>query len=79
MAKLDKVHAPVLGWCKATIHSLRRGFATAAVRCGIHIAAIPIAIRNPQGVTLQYVALPAADKATKTTNLAIAFYQNEAK
>ena len=79
MAGLDKVYAPVLGWCKATIHSRRRGFATAAVRCGIHMAAITIAMRHSQGVTLQYVALPPEDKATITTKLAIASYRDELK
>ena len=40
MARMDKQYASTLGWVKATIHSRRRGFATAAVRCGIH-SAIP--------------------------------------
>ena len=74
MASMDKVYAPILGWYKATIHSRRRGFATAAVRCGVHMAQITIAMRHSQGVTLQYVALSLADKATMTTRLAIAAY-----
>ena len=78
MARKDKAYAPALGWCKATIHSRRRGFATAAVRCGIHMAAITIAMRHSQGVTLQYVTLPLSDKASITTRLAIASYRTEA-
>ena len=46
MARRDKTYAPVLGWGKATIHSRRRGFATAAVRCGIHMASISVAMRH---------------------------------
>ena len=34
MAQKDKVYCPILKWNKATIHSRRRGFATAAVRSG---------------------------------------------
>ena len=75
MAKMDKIYGPTLGWCKATLHSRRRGFATAAVRCGIHMAAITIAMRHSQGVTLQYVTLPLFEKASITTKLAIASYQ----
>ena len=74
MASMDKVYAPTLGWYKATIHRRRRGFATAAVRCGVHMAQITIAMRHSQGVTLQYVALSLADKATMTTRLSIAAY-----
>ena len=74
MAAMDKVYAPVLGWVKATIHSRRRGFATAAVRCGVHMASIAIAMRHSQGVTLQYVSLSLAEKASITTRLAIAAY-----
>ena len=29
MAAMDERYAPILGWLKATIHSRRRGFATA--------------------------------------------------
>ena len=75
MSRMDKVYAPLLGWIKATIHSRRRGFATAAVRCGVHMASITIAMRHSQGVTLQYVALPLAEKASITTRLAIAAYR----
>ena len=76
MSRMDKICAPVLGWYKATIHSRRRGFATAAVRCGVHMASISIAMRHSQGVTMQYIALSIADKATITTKLAIAAYDN---
>ena len=74
MTRMDKIYAPKLGWYKATRHSRRRGFATAAVRCNIHMAAITIAMRHSQGVTLQYVSLPLSEKATFTTKLAIASY-----
>ena len=74
MAKMDKIYVPILGWYKATIHSRRRGFATAAVRSGIHMACITIAMRNSQGVTMQYMALSMAEKATITTRLAIVSY-----
>ena len=58
MRRMDKIYAPRLGWRKATLHSRRRGFATAAVRSGIHMANITIAMRHSQGVTMQYVSLP---------------------
>ena len=74
MATMDKVYAPTLGWCNATIHSRRRGFATAAVRSGVHMAAITVAMRHSQGVTMQYIALPLADKAAITTRLAVHSY-----
>lgn len=74
MARMDKQYASTLGWAKATIHSRRRGFATAAVRCGIHMASICIALRHSQGVTMQYIALSLADKAAFTTRLAITAY-----
>ena len=74
MTRMDKQWAPELGWFKATIHSRQRGFATAAVRCGIHMASITIAMRHSQGATLQYVSLSMAEKATITTRLAIAAY-----
>ena len=77
MASMDKIYSPVLGWHKATIHSRRRGFATAAVRNGIHMAYITIAMRHSQGVTMQYVALGLAEKASITTRLAIAAYKKE--
>ena len=69
MSAMDKKYAPVLGWLKATIHSRRRGFATAAVRSGIHMASISIAMRHSQGVTMQYVALSFAEKAVITTRV----------
>ena len=72
MTKMDKVYAPILGWHKATIHSRRRGFATAAVKSGIHMANITIAMRHSQGVTMQYIALSLQEKAIITTRLAIA-------
>ena len=74
MATMDKVYAPTLGWCNAAIHSRRRGFATAAVRSGVHMAAITVAMRHSQGVTMQYIALPLADKAAITTRLAVHSY-----
>ena len=76
IASMDKIHGPVLGWGKATIHSPRRGFATAAVSCGIHMANITIAMRHSQGVTLQYVSLSLAEKAATTTRLAVAPYHD---
>ena len=75
MAAMDRIYAPKLGWFKATIHSRRRGFATAMVRCGIHMASITIAMRHSQGVTMQYVALSIAEKASVTTRLAVAAYE----
>ena len=74
MAKMDYYYAPTLGWYKATMHSRRRGFATAMVRCGIHMASSTIAMRHSLGVTMQYVALTLAEKATITTRLATAAY-----
>ena len=44
------------------------------VRSKIHMAAITIAMRHSQGVTLQYVAQSVAEKASITTRLAIAAY-----
>ena len=79
VSRIDKIYAPILGWSKATIHSRRRGFATAAVRCGLHMANITIAMRHSQGVTMQYVALSIAERATFTTRLAIASYEEEAE
>ena len=79
MTSMDKIYSPVLGWHKATIHSRRRGFATAAVRNGIHMAYITIAMRHSQGVTMQYVALGLAEKASITTTLAIAAYRKEVR
>ena len=31
VSRMDRIYAPILGWSKATIHSRRGGFATAAV------------------------------------------------
>ena len=76
MMRMDKTYAPKLGWHKATIHSRRRGFATAAVRSGIHMANITIAMRHSQGVTLQYVTLSLEEKTVITTRLAIASYND---
>ena len=45
MARMNNLNAPGLGWLMATIHSRRRGFATAAVRYGIHMASICTAMR----------------------------------
>ena len=77
MRRMDKIYAPKLGWQNATLHSRRRGFATAAVRSGIHMANITIAMRHSQGVTMQYVSLSIEEKATITTRLAIAAYNGE--
>ena len=74
MRKKDTVYTPILRWPKATIHSRRRGFATAAVKSGVHMANITIAMRHSQGVTMQYIALSLEEKATITTRLAIAAY-----
>ena len=79
MARRDKDYSPILGWTKATIHSRRRGFATAAVRCGIHMASITVAMRHSQGVTMQYVSLTLSEKATITTRLAIASYEDQSE
>ena len=49
----------------------------AAERSGIHIASIFIAMRYSQGVTMQYVALSFAEKASFTTFLAIAAYDED--
>ena len=75
MSRMDKAYGPILKWGKATIHSRRRGFATAAVRSGLHMATISLAMRHSQGVTLQYVTLTTADKAAITTRLAIDAYR----
>ena len=77
MSRMDKLYGPILNWGKATIHSRRRGFATAAVRSGLHMATITIAMRHSQGVTMQYVSLTIADKAAITTRLAIDAYKDE--
>ena len=74
VTRMDKIYAPDLGWFKATIHSRRRGFATAMVRCGVHMASITIAMRHSQGVTMQYIALSLPEKASATTKLAIGAY-----
>ena len=76
MSRMDKKYAPILKWGQATIHSRRRGFATAAVRCGLYMAKISIAMRHSQGITMQYVALPLADKASITTRLAVHAYKD---
>ena len=75
MSRMDKAYGPILKWGKATIHSRRRGFATAAVRSGLHMATISLAMRHSQGVTLQYITLTTADKAAITTRLAIDAYR----
>ena len=75
MSGMDRIYSPILGWYKATIHSRRRGFATAAVRSGVHMASITIAMRHSQGVTMQYLALSLAERAAITTRLAIAAYE----
>ena len=75
MSRMDRTYGPILKWGKATIHSRRRGFATAAVRSGLHMATISLAMRHSQGVTLQYITLTTADKAAITTRLAIDAYR----
>ena len=75
MSSMDRIYSPILGWYKATIHSRRRGFATAAVRSGVHMASITIAMRHSQGVTMQYIALSLAERASITTRLAIVAYE----
>ena len=77
MASMDKTYASKLGWLGATIHSRRRGYATAAVRSGIHMVSICIAIRHSQGVTMQYIALSIAEKASITTRLAVSDYDEK--
>ena len=77
MSKMDKLYGPILNWGKATIHSRRRGFATAAVRSGLHMATISIAMRYSRGVTMHYISLTIADKAAITTRLAIDAYKDE--
>ena len=79
VSRMDRIYAPILGWSKATIHSRRRGFATAAVRCGLHMAKITIAMRHSQGVTMQYITLSIAERAAFTTRLAIASYEEDTK
>ena len=79
MASMDKIFGPVLGWHNATIHSRRRGFATAVAQNGIHMSYITIAMRHSQGVTMQYIALGMAEKASITTRLAIASYNERRK
>ena len=76
MTRMDKLWAPALGWAGATIHSRRRGFATAAARSGLHMASITIAMRHSQGVTMQDVCLSVAEKASITTRLAIGAYDS---
>ena len=77
MSRMDKTYGPILKWGTATIHSRRRGFAAAAVRSGLHMATISIAMRHSHGVTLQYVSLTIADKAAITTRLAIDAYKKK--
>ena len=52
MARMDKDYGPKLGWGKATIQSRRRGFKTAAVRSGLHMAIITIAIVSGSDITI---------------------------
>ena len=66
-ASMDRIYSPVLGWHKATIHSRGRGFATAALRSGIHMAYITIVMRHSLGVTVQYMALGLAETVSITT------------
>ena len=49
----------------------------AAVRSGIHLASITIAMRHSQGVTMQCVSLTVAEKASITTRLAIVSYSKK--
>ena len=50
--RLDKIYAPRVGWPKATLPNRRRGFATAAVKSGIHMTNITIAMRHSQEVAI---------------------------
>ena len=77
ISRMDMKWAHTLGLYKETIHSRRRGFATAAVRCGVHMASITIAMRHSQGVTMQYVALSMVEKASIFTRLAIVAYEDK--
>ena len=77
MRRMDKIYAPRVGWQKATLHSRRRGLAKAAVKSGIHMANITIAMRHSQRVTMQYVSLSIEEKAIITTRVAIAAYKSE--
>ena len=51
----------------------------AAVKCGLHMAKITIAMRHSQGVTMQSIALSLAERAAFTTRLAVASYEEKAK
>ena len=77
MRRMDKIYAPRVGWQKATLHSRRRGLAKAAVKSGIHMANITIAMRHSIEVTMQYVSLSIEEKAIITTRVAIAAYKSE--
>ena len=41
------------------------------------MAKITIAMRHPQGVTMQYIALSLAERAAFTTRLAVASYEEK--
>ena len=74
MPGMDQIHAPVLGWCWATIFCRRRGFAISAVRCEVPMAFIVLATHPTQGATLQYVTLRLSEKASFIAQLAFAVY-----
>ena len=75
MRKIDKIYAPRVGWRKVTLPNRRRVFSTAAVKSGIHMANITIAMRHSQEVATQYVSLSNEGKVIMTTRLAIAAYE----
>ena len=51
----------------------------AAVKCGLHMAKITIAMRHSQGVTIQYIALSLAERAAFITQLTVASCEEEAE
>ena len=77
MRRMVKIYVATQGWQNVTLDSRRRGFATAAVKSGIHMANITIAMRHSKWVTMQYVSLSIEEKAIMTTRLAIAAYKRE--
>ena len=77
MRRMDKICAPRVGWRKATLPNRRRGFATAAVKSGIDMANITIAMRHAQKVAMQYGSLSNEEKVIITTRLTIVAYEGE--
>ena len=60
-----------------TIHSRRRGLATAAFRDGLHMAKIKYAMRHSQGVNMQDVVLTTLGKAAIKIRLAVEAYRED--